>query len=94
MSRKHTTCLDVSQLQNLPEREYICGPDCPTTPGAVAHDAWLARHYLPPYPYRWNQIAEAGKQVWEEIAQAAIDQHILQANGECSYTRWKELKRQ
>lgn len=77
MIRKHTTCLDVSQLQNLPEREYVCGPDCPITPGAAAYDVWRdqANSLVSFTVDMWRELGPISQEIWERIATAAIEEY-------------------
>jgi hypothetical protein len=29
LNRPHETCIDVTQMQNRPRSEWVCGPHCP-----------------------------------------------------------------
>ena len=67
------------------------------TPGEAAFIAYCNQRGMsgavePPHRDFNKDLTERQKEMWEEIADAVINQHILDSDGDCRYEEWQKLK--
>jgi hypothetical protein len=61
------------------------------TPGQAAYEAYAKLIHGYDAGFRYSGLSDESRVIWEGVAKAVIDQHIIDSDGDCSYDDWERL---